>query len=42
MSIEFGFVSSQVIKELEEIGNWKVSHLVYMQHVISAHIAKLR
>ncbi len=31
MSMEFGFVSSQVVKELEEIGNWKVSHLVHMQ-----------
>lgn len=25
--MEFGFVTSQVVKELEEIGNWKVTLL---------------
>ena len=28
--MEFGFVSAQVVKELEEIGNWKVTAVCYL------------
>ena len=38
-TMEFGFVPSQLVKELEEIGNWKVPRCTFLYHELSDTLA---